>query len=125
MAAAKATIVDLKEEVAQLKEANGGNIFTSKDTARDVVRVLRDTFSVSKLAEIRRLLGIEINAKTPAKLAPAQTASAREPAACTKTNTTATNKRPDLPAAPGDAVDGFAAAGVEDGIPDFLRRGVS
>jgi hypothetical protein len=52
-----ATIARLEEENHRLTQANGGNIFTRKDSARDVARVLRSMFSESKLAEIRRLLG--------------------------------------------------------------------
>jgi len=49
-------LVAAEEEVARLKEANGGNLFTSKTSAKDVVRILRETFSTSKLNEIRKLL---------------------------------------------------------------------
>jgi hypothetical protein len=51
----KQIIVELEEENTRLK-ANGGNLFTSADTPRDVVRVLKDTFSEHKLAKIRLLL---------------------------------------------------------------------
>jgi hypothetical protein len=52
----KQSVADLEQENHRLKEA-GGNLFTSKDSARDVVGVLRSMFSESKLGEIRALLG--------------------------------------------------------------------
>jgi hypothetical protein len=52
----KEQVAALDEECARLKELNGGNTFTAKDTARDVVRVLKATFHERKLKEIIRLL---------------------------------------------------------------------
>jgi hypothetical protein len=53
----KESVAALEEENTRLKEANGGNNITTKDTAADVVKVLRSLFSASKLARIRQLLG--------------------------------------------------------------------
>jgi hypothetical protein len=47
----------LSEENRRLKEANCGSIISARDTAHDVVMVLRGMFSTNKLAEIRRLIG--------------------------------------------------------------------
>jgi hypothetical protein len=55
-AAVKQSLIESQEEVARLKEANGGNLFTRETSAKDVVRILRDTFSTSKFNEIRRLI---------------------------------------------------------------------
>jgi hypothetical protein len=57
MAKLKQSVADLEEENHRLKEANGGNTFTRKDSARDVVMVLRSMFSEGKLREICKLLG--------------------------------------------------------------------
>jgi hypothetical protein len=56
IATIKQSLIESQEEVARLKEANGGNLFTSKTSAKDVVRILRETFSTSKFNEIRRLM---------------------------------------------------------------------
>ena len=56
----KQSLAEIEEENARLKQLNGGNTFTGKDTARDVVRVLRATFTENKLAEIRRLRKAEV-----------------------------------------------------------------
>jgi hypothetical protein len=61
----KQSVAELSEENQRLKQLNGGNTFTAKDTARDVVRILRSMFSESKLTEIRKLLGQA--EKTPTK----------------------------------------------------------
>jgi hypothetical protein len=53
----KQSLADLDEQNCRLRAANGGNNITSRDTARDVVTVLRSLFSEPKLTEIRRLLG--------------------------------------------------------------------
>jgi hypothetical protein len=53
----KESVAALSEENQRLKEANGGSTITARDTARDVVTVLRGMFSASKLVEIRALLG--------------------------------------------------------------------
>jgi hypothetical protein len=53
----KESLIAAEEEVARLKQANGENSLTPKDTARHVVRVLRGMFSESKLVEICKLLG--------------------------------------------------------------------
>jgi hypothetical protein len=55
----KQEIVRLEQENYRLKDANGGNQFTSKDTPANVVMVLRATFNESKLKQIRALLGKE------------------------------------------------------------------
>jgi hypothetical protein len=53
----KENIAALEEENTRLKQLNGGNTLLAKDTARDVVRLLQQTYPESKLKEIRRLLG--------------------------------------------------------------------
>src|SRR5262245_14490065 len=55
-AAVKQSLIESQEEVARLKEANGGNLLTARTSAKDVVRILRETFSTSKFNEIRRLM---------------------------------------------------------------------
>jgi hypothetical protein len=55
----KESIAALSEENLRLKEANGGSTISARDSARDVVTVLRGMFSARKLEEIRRLLGKE------------------------------------------------------------------
>jgi hypothetical protein len=59
-AAVKQSLIESQEEVARLKEANGGNLFTPKTSAKDVVRILRETFSTSKFDEIRRLIAAAV-----------------------------------------------------------------
>jgi hypothetical protein len=58
----KESLAASQEEVHRLKEANGGNQFTSKDTPKSVVLVLQGTFSISKLKVIRTELGKLIQA---------------------------------------------------------------
>jgi hypothetical protein len=55
----KLSVAELSEENARLK-ASGGNLFTAKDRAIDVVRILVSMFSPYKLTEIRKLLSKEI-----------------------------------------------------------------
>ena len=52
----KQSLIESQEEIAELKEANGGNLFTSRTTAKDVVRILRETFSTTKFNDIRLLM---------------------------------------------------------------------
>jgi hypothetical protein len=56
----KENVAVLEQENHRLKSLTGGNAFTSKDCAADVVRILVSTFSPNKLTEIRSLLGKEI-----------------------------------------------------------------
>jgi hypothetical protein len=56
----KESVAILEDENQRLKAANGGNLFTPKDRAADVVRILVSTFSHNKLNEIRRLLSQEM-----------------------------------------------------------------
>jgi hypothetical protein len=56
----KESIAALSEENLRLKEANGCSTISARDSARDVVTVLRGMFSARKLEEIRSLLDKEI-----------------------------------------------------------------
>lgn len=71
--------VELQEENNRLRASDGGAV-SSKDTARDVVRLLRGLFSESKVAEIRRLLGRETPSRPPASSFP--TGKPRRTCAC-------------------------------------------
>jgi hypothetical protein len=66
MAKLKESVAALSEENTRLKEANGGNLFTARDTAADVVNVLGGMFSAYKLAQISKLLAQKIAAEKAA-----------------------------------------------------------
>ena len=55
----KEALAESQQELARVKAAGDGNLFTRATSARDMVRLLRSVFPESKLAEIRRLLAEE------------------------------------------------------------------